>query len=87
MLSTDEVAILWVDPTDCYAPDLDGRVAMVEATVNRRVALRAAVENYRLIAAYRHPDVVTTRKLKEVFPTHGMEEEPSQSTLFMPWMK
>lgn len=42
---------------------------MVETIVNRRVMLRAAVENYRLIAAYRHREVVTTRKLKEVFPT------------------
>ncbi|MEQ7770320.1 hypothetical protein ABQ144_19850 [Xanthomonas hortorum pv. hederae] len=69
VLSTDQLAILWIDPADCNAPDLDARAAQVETIVNRRVMLRAAVENYRLIAAFGYPEVVATRKLKEVFPT------------------
>lgn len=69
VLSTDELAILWIAPADCDAPDLDERAAKVEALVGRRVMLRPAVENYRLIAAYAYPEVVTTRKLKQVFPT------------------
>ncbi|SCX35866.1 hypothetical protein [Agrobacterium rosae] len=69
VLSTDELAILWIDPADCNAPDLDAQEAQVEKIVNRQVMLRAAVENYRLISAFRYPEVVATRKLKEVFPT------------------
>jgi hypothetical protein len=66
---TDKLAILWIDPADCGAPDLDTRAAKVEATVGREVMLRAATENYRLMAAYRYAEIITTRKLKKVFPT------------------
>jgi hypothetical protein len=69
LLSEDELAVLWIDPTDCGAPDLDARAAKVEAIVGRKVILRAATVNYRLIAAYRYPEIVRTRKLKKIFPS------------------
>ncbi|ACB28223.1 hypothetical protein Mrad2831_6301 (plasmid) [Methylobacterium radiotolerans JCM 2831] len=69
LLSSDTVAIIWIDPRDCAAADLDARLAKVEAVLDRKVTLRAASEDFRLISAYRHPEVVTTRQLKQVFPS------------------
>ncbi len=62
-------AIIWIDPADCNAADLDERFAKVEALLGRSVELRAASDDFRAIAAYRYPEVLTTRKLKQVFPS------------------
>lgn len=69
LLSSDAAAILWIDPRDCRAPDLDTRLVKVEAVLNRKVTLRADTNDFRVIAAYRYPEIVVTRQLKQVFPS------------------
>lgn len=69
LLSSDSSAILWIDPRDCAAPDLDARAAKVEEALSRKVTLIAATENFRAIPAYRYPEVVTTRQLKQLYPS------------------
>lgn len=69
VMPSETLAILWIDLADCLAPDLDVRAARIEAIVGTKVMLRAATTNFRLIAAYRYPEIVVTRKLKELFPS------------------
>ncbi|EFF45804.1 hypothetical protein [Xanthomonas citri] len=69
LLSSDTTAVLWIDPRDCTAPDLDKRLAKVEAALNRKVTLRADSKNFRVIAAYRYPEILVTRQLKQVLPS------------------
>ncbi|KLD35823.1 hypothetical protein TB15x_20610 [Xanthomonas perforans] len=69
VLSSDSSALLWIDPRDCAAPDLDARAAEVERALSRKVTLIEATENFRVIPAYRYPEVTTTRQLKQLYPS------------------
>ncbi|MBV6898263.1 hypothetical protein [Xanthomonas euvesicatoria] len=69
VLSSESSATLWIDPRDCAAPDLDARAAKVERALSRKVTLIAATENFRVIQAYRYPEVATTRQLKQLYPS------------------
>ncbi|WP_031425670.1 hypothetical protein [Xanthomonas euvesicatoria] len=69
LLSSDTTAVLWIDPRDCTAHDLDARLAKVEAMLNRKVTLRAESQDFRMIAAHRYPENLVTRQLKQLFPS------------------
>ena len=70
ILSSDKLAILWIDPKDCQAQDLEARHQQIESILGREVILMASSVDYRILpGGFGYPGIVKTRQLKEIFPT------------------
>ncbi|AOY62057.1 hypothetical protein [Xanthomonas citri] len=68
--SSDRLAIVWIDPKDCGAKDIDARQRQLETMLGRQVILMPSPQDYRILQGdFGYPEIVKTRQLRALFPT------------------